>query len=259
MKLSIMLVCMVALAAACHQTSSPSEQANQAISDLVIENVKGQVVQLETDIYLVDSASGKMGKLESKSIEIYSNGYDTSYSYYTASDSSTTVSVYGHNANGYTTSMTTTKKGKPVSSMQLVVDSAGHYTLATSFDSTGKMDTYYDSILSNNYRQVIAAKGHHVDSTLKMTFTNTYDSVYYTGAESKDSVGKLTYLSVIKLNDNNEPMQMDETVVTKDSTKKTITTYTYDGWDKQGNWTQQTAFEKGIPKKMMRRIITYKP
>ncbi len=44
-----------------------------------------------------------------------------------------------------------------------------------------------------------------------------------------------------------------------DGTKTTISTYTYDGWDSHGNWTQQTSLnEKGKPTKVIMRIILYK-
>lgn len=254
------MVAIAVLALACHQNTSTSGNVVKSIPDLKSENLKGNIQQLETDTYLVDSVTGKMGKLDGKGIEIYNDsGYTVSYSNYSPKDNSTTVYKYDHNANGFTTDMTTTKNNKPLSSMKILVDSTGHYSLATSFDSTGKEDVYYDSIKSNDYGEVLSAKGHHPDSTLKMTFVNKFDSVYYVGGESKDSVGKLTYSSSVKLNDKRDPQQMDETTVTKDSTKNTTTTYTYDAWDNHGNWIQQTSSEKGKPKKIVKRIITYKP
>lgn len=248
------------IALACNQVSSSSEKnMHKAVADIKSENLKGQVKQLETDTYLIDSVNGKMGKLESKSIETYNDdGYTVSSSNHTPKDSSTTLTNYSHDANGFITTITTTKNGKPLSSMKIMVDSMGKYTQATSFDSTGKEDVFYDEITSNDFGEVLGAKGHHADSTLKMTFTNTFDSIFYAGGESKDSVGKLTYSADVKLNDKKDPAQMEETTVTKDSTTKTNTSYAYDSWDNQGNWTQQTASEKGKPKKIIKRIITYK-
>jgi len=78
------------------------------------------------------------------------------------------------------------------------------------------------------------------------------------GGESKDSTGKVTYSSSVKLNDKNDQEQVTETTVDKDSTKTTVTTYKYDGWDEQGNWTQRTTYDdKGKPTKITKRIITY--
>ena len=248
------------ISAACDQSSSSSSTKSPgAVTDISAENLKGKVQQVETDTYLVDSATGKMDKLDSKSIETFDeNGYTASYSNFTTKDSATMLYKYEHNANGFMLGMVTTKNDKPFSSMKIEVDSLGKYSLATSFDSTGKMDVFYDEITSNEYGQVLSAKGHHPDSTLKMSFINNYDSIYYTGGKSKDSVGKLTYSSSIQLNDKKDPAQMDETSVTRDSTTNTNTTYAYDTWDDKGNWTQQTASEKGKPKKIIKRTITYK-
>ena len=110
----------------------------------------------------------------------------------------------------------------------------------------------------NDHGQVVSAKGHHPDSSLKMTFQNNFDSIYYIGGENKDSVGKVTFSSTIKLDDKRNPVQTDETTVTKDSTTKKSITYAYDTWDDNGNWTQQTATENGKPKKIIKRTITYK-
>jgi hypothetical protein len=247
------------IASACNQNSgSSSENKHMPVADVKAENLKGKISQVETETYLVDSATGKMGKLESKSIEKYNDdGYTVSYSNYTAKDSATTLNTYDIDAKGYFRGVKTTKNDKPLSSMAALVDS-GKYTLATSYDSAGKVDVFYDDIVTNDYGQVASATGHHADSSLKMTFQNNFDSIYYVGGESKDSVGKVTYSSMIKLDDKRNPTQTDETTVTKDSTTKKSTTYAYDSWDNNGNWTQQTATENGKPAKIIKRTITYK-
>src|SRR5258706_569704 len=84
----------------------------------------------------------------------------------------------------------------------------------------------------------IGATQHHPDSSLKMSFTSNFEKQFYIGGESKDSTGKVTYSSKIKLNDKNDQEELTETMVTKDSFKITVTTYKYDGWDDKGNWTQ---------------------
>ena len=258
MKTVLLFTGIAVMALACHQTSS-SGNMHIAAPDVLSENLKGNIQKVETDTYLVDSATGQIGKLESKGIEMFNDsGFTVSYSYFLVKDSSTTLTVYNHNANSFDTTIKTTKNGKPFSSMSLDVDSAGNYSLVNSFDSTGKEDLYYDSIKTNDYGEVLSAKGHHPDSTLKMTFTNKFDSVFYVGGESKDSVGKLTYFASIKLTDKRDPIEMNETTVTKDSTSKTTTSYTYETWDSQGNWLQQTTHIKNAPKKIIKRIITYK-
>jgi hypothetical protein len=254
------IMAFIAIAAfSCNQPSSNSKTtSDKAASDLAGENVKGKVQQVVAETYLIDSVTGKMGKLESKNTEDYDDdGYATTVSNYTSNDSAAVVTKFDHDANGFVTAITTTKNGKPFSSMKIVADS-GKYIAATSYDSTGKVDVIYDDISTNEFGQVTGAKGHHADSTLKMSFVNNFDSVYYTGGESKDSVGKTTYSSTLKLNDKKYAVQMDETNVSKDSTTKTTTMYAYDKWDDKGNWTEQTITENGKPKKIVVRTITYK-
>jgi hypothetical protein len=173
-------------------------------------------------------------------------------------DSIKSSNKYTHNATGFMTEMKTTgANDEKKSSMEIMYDSAGKYKVANSYDSLGKRDVYYIGIESNKFGEVTGAKGYHADSTLKTSFTTDYDSIYYVGGTTKDSVGKVTYSSKVKLNDKKDEAEFDETTVTtdpktkKDSTKNTVTTYTYEGWDKQGNWMQQTSFnDKGKPTKL---------
>jgi len=259
------LTALIFLATACNQKPSAST-APVAASDIVSENLKGSVTQVESDSYKVDS-TGKTGPLDEKNIEKFdSSGYTLSYISMNGKDSIKSQSNFQHNAFGFMLSMQTTgAKDEKKSSMIIEFDSAGKYSLAKSFDSAGKIDVFYTDIMSNIFGQVISAKGHHADSTLKMTFNNDYDSVYYVGGVSKDSVGKVTFSNKMTLNDKKDVVKMDETTVTtdpktkKDSTKNSSTTYTYDVWDNHGNWTQQTSInEKGKPVKIVKRIIIYK-
>ncbi|MDQ6901610.1 MAG: hypothetical protein M3139_01200 [Bacteroidota bacterium] len=258
-------VAAILLTASCNEKKSEAT-ISKAVPDLAGENLKGDITQVELDTYLIDS-TGKTGPLDEKSIEKFdSSGYTTSYVDMNGKDSVKTKSNFEHNPNGFMTSMeTVANTGEKKSAMTVDYDSSGKYTLAKSFDSTGKIDIYYKDITSNKWAQVTGAKGYHPDSTLKMTFTNDFDSIFYVGGDSKDSVGKTTYSSKIKLNDKRDIVKLDETTVTmdpktkKDSTKNTVTTYTYETWDPLGNWIQQTSInEKGKPVKIVKRIITYK-
>lgn len=255
----------ILLMTACNQKQSASSLF-YAATDLAVENLKGNITQVETDSYIIDS-TGKTGPLDERNIEKFdSSGYTVSYISMNGKDSIKFQSKYQHNASGFVTGIQTTgANDKKKSSMIIEYDSAGNYRLAESYDSTGKKDAYYTDITSNKFGIVTGAKGFHADSTLKLTFNNDYDSVYYIGGNSKDSLGKVTYSSKLKLNDKKDAAQLDETIVTtdpktkKDSTKNTVTTYTYDSWDSHGNWTQQTSInEKGKPTKIVKRIIEYK-
>ncbi len=265
MRATIFILTVTFLLTACKQKDS-SSAVSYALNDLANENLKGKISQVETDSYIIDS-TGKTGPLDEKNIEKFdSSGYSSSFVSMNGKDSIKAQNTYQHNATGFMTSMQTNgANNEKKSSMTIDYDSAGKYSLAKSYDSTGKMDVYYNDIASNKFGQVTGAKGYHTDSTLKMSFVNDYDSIYYVGGTTKDSVGKVTYLSKVRLNDKKDIEKLDETNTTtdpktkKDSTKNTTTTFTYDGWDSHGNWTQQTSSnEKGKPVKLVKRIITYK-
>lgn len=235
-----------------------------AVNDIVQDNLKGNVKQVETDTYIVDS-TGK-DSIDSKSIEVYDDkGYSISNTDKNGKDSILSESNYEHNANGFITSLTTKTNGKTTFSVTFEYDSTGKCTVAKTFDSSGKMDVYYNEITSNAYGQITGGKGYHPDSTLKLSFISNYDSIYFMGSKTTDSIGKVIYESKIKLNDKKDVAEMSEMNVTtdpktkKDSTKNTVYTYTYDGWDSHGNWTQQNSIdEKGKTTKITKRIILYK-
>lgn len=255
----------IILLTACNQKESAPSVAHAA-TDISSENLKGNITQVETDSYIIDS-TGKTGPLDEKGIEKFdSSGYTFSFISMNGKDSIKSQTKYEHNATGFLTNMQNTgAKDEKKFSMTIDYDSAGKYKLAKSYNSTGKMDVYYTDITSNNLGMVTGGKGFHPDSTLKLTFSNDYDSVYFLGGNSKDSVGKETYSSKVKLNDKKNMAEFAEKIVTtdpktkKDSTTNKVTTYTYDSWDSNGNWTQQTSLnEKGKPVKIVKRILTYK-
>jgi len=147
---------------------------------------------------------------------------------------------------------------KKISSLAVEFNKDGKYTVAKSFDSTGKMDSYFDGITTNEFGEITGATQHRADSTLQMSFTTTYDKHLFVGNESKDSAGKVTYRSSEKLNDKNDQEQLTETNINKDSTTTTVTNYKYDGFDEQGHWTQgRTYDDKGKTTRIIKRTITY--
>ena len=249
----------------CNQ-KQPASEAPKAVSDWTGENLRGKPTQVESDTYKIDS-TGKIGPLDEKNIEKYdSSGYTVSSVTTNGKDSIKSQMSFVHEADGFMTSMETMgARNEKKSSLTIQYEGPGKYSGAKSYDSTGKMDVYYTDITSNSFGQVTSGKGYHPDSTLKMSFVNEFDSVYYVGGSSKDSVGKTTYTGKQTLNDKKDVAKSEEMTVTtdpktkKDSTKTTITTYTYDGWDSHGNWTQQTSInEKGKPTKVIKRMILYK-
>jgi hypothetical protein len=249
----------VALLTACNQ--KPAGTTSEIANDWLQGNLKGKVKQVKSQTFIVDSVTGKTGALDQKTEEIYDEkGFMTTYTESDGKDSMVNKQVMSHNENGTFKGMEMTANGKPKSSLKLEWDKNGKCTMARSYDSTGKQDSYYTDVVFNKFGEVIGAKNYHMDKTPKMTFASEYDSVYYVGGNSKDSVGKITYSSKVTLNDKKDAIRREEMSTNKGITKNTVTTYTYDGWDKQGNWTQQTAFnDKGKKIKLIKRELQYRP
>ncbi len=241
-------------------TEKKSSNAIVGIPDILQDRLKGNVTMVETDSYPVDS-TGKQGEMDSKTISLYTDsGYAKSYTKMGKKDSLISVSNYVFNPTFFISAIDVTDgKGKKKSSMTINSDSVGNVTLAKSYDSTGKLDVYYTSVTQNKFKLVTGAKGYHADSTLKSSFTNDYDSIFWVGGTSTDSVGKTTYTGKLLLNANKDDSLLNETEVTKGVSKTTISTYKYEDIDAKGNWTKQTTLnEKGKPTKIIKRIITYK-
>ena len=260
------IICLViALSISSCNTKPAGSDTSMLVKDLASENLRGNISKVETDSYNIDS-TGKTGPLDEKTVEKYdSSGYTISTVTMNGKDSIKYQTVLQRNAVGFVTDVKTTGgNGEKKSDLTITYDSLGKYNQAKSYDSTGKMDSYYTAITSNQFGEVTGGKQFHLDSILKSSFENDFDSVYFSGNRSKDSLGKLTYSNKIKFNDKRDASEMNETIITKDpktkmdSTKNTVTTYTYAGWDSHGNWTEQTSKnEKGKSTKLTKRVITY--
>ncbi len=260
---------LVIMMASCNSTPAASAAADTYPNDLVSDNIKGPVTQIETESYFLDS-TGKQGDMDEKYLVKYdSSGFISSVTTSNGKDSVKTISTYVHNASGLLTDQTNNDgNNKKTYSLVIEYDSTGKPTIAKSYDSTGKMDTYYTDISLNKYGKFTGAKGYHPDSTLKMSFMNDYDSIHYIGGSSKDSTGKITYSSIVQLDSSGNSYKTEATSVTKDSatkkdvSKKSTTINTYSAPDSHGNWTEQTEKITGDdPSRkshMYKRTITYK-
>ncbi len=231
--------------ASCKSTTAGDSVAMYP-NDLVSENISGPVTAIETEAYFLDSA-GNQGAIDEKYVVKYdSSGFVTSITTTNGNDSVKTIATYAHNANGLLTQQIINDgNDKKTSSLMIDYDSTGKPTIAKSYDSTGKMDTYFTDIGLNKYGKFTGATGYHPDSTLKMSFSNDYDSVHYLGGVNKDSVGKITYSSTIELDSSFNPSKIEEATVALDSatkrdvTKKSTTINTYSSPDSHGNWMEQ--------------------
>lgn len=262
------IAALVVVMASCNQKAATNSVAIYP-SDLVSDNTKGPVSAIETVSYLLDTA-GKPGAINEKYMVKYdSAGFVTTVTTTDGKDSVKSIATYTHGANGLMLQQVITN-GKNVKTSSLVIDydSSGKPTIARSYDSSGKMDTYFTGIGMNKYGKYTGGKGYHPDSTMKLSWENDYDSIHYTGGWSKDSTGKTTYTSSVQLDSLGNALKMEETSVSKDSatkqdvTKKTTTIYTYSAPDSHGNWTEETeqitSDDKTKLPHLYKRTITYK-
>lgn len=228
-------------------------------SDWLADNLSGNVQQTTDSTFKTDN-TGKLGELDSccvVSTKYDEQGYNSGF---TSSDKASTDKEEGtftHDDKGLFTGQKFTRNGKQISSLA-VQNENGKPSVATSFDSTNKMNFYYTDITTNDYDRILSFKQYKPDSTLKMSAAFTYDKQLYKGQVNKDSVGKETYSYSVKLDDKNNVIESNEKTVTKDSTTNKTTKYRYDSYDDKGNWTQRTEMdENGKPVKIVKRTITY--
>jgi len=189
--------------------------------------------------------------------EFDDNGFSSKYITKDAKENMKSEQTFTHNDDGLFTGMTTMTNNKKTSSMSVDI-ADGKYVRAKAIDSTGKMESYFDSITTNEFGEMTGATERHSNSTVKGSFKSRYNKQFFVGNESKDSTGNVSYRSSVKLNEKNDQEQLTETNISKDSTTTTVTTYKYDGLDEQGNWTQRTTYnDKGKPTKIIKRTIIY--
>lgn len=228
-------------------------------TDLIHQNLKGKVQQFEEVPYKVDSM-GKMGEMDSCctfTAELDEKGYITKW--HTKNKKGVTTQERTHTRfdNGQIKGWTDKFNDKKPTSIAIQIDNNGKYSGAQSYDSTGKMESYYTDIKENEYGQVTAWKQYKPDSTLKATWSGEFDKNIWVASTTTDSTGKVNGTYKSKVDDKGNSIEFSSTEVTKDSTINKVITYTYDSFDDVGNWTQRTEYEKGKPTKILKRTITY--
>lgn len=262
MKRTLIFATGLFLLAACNNSNDQSAEKKVKYSDLVNDHLKGNIQAIEDSPYQVDS-TGKPGAMDSCCIEFTQYDENGNAVKFTSKDSKGTVkneSVYTRHANGLWTGSTDTKDGgKPSGSMKVTVDDKGQYTIAQTFDSTGKPDIYYTTIGQNEYGQVLGWKQYDKDSVFRQSGENKFDKGLFMGFTGKDSVGKIKSTSAAKYNEKGEQIEFSNTTITKDSTTVKVNKYTYDAHDDLGNWTQRTEWnDKGKAVKITKRAYTYR-
>lgn len=244
---------------ACNNQSDSASKVTW--SDLVSENLKGDIVSYEETPYKVDSM-GKMGEVDSCCISVAEydengNSFKTISKLKDGTISS--ESVLTRHPNGLFKSIATTEKGKSTGGFRVDLDADGKISLAVAIDSNGKDEVHYKDITMNEVGEVTGWKQYDKDSVFRMQGENTYDKHMFLSSTTKDSVGTVKNSNSSKYNDKGEQIESSFTNVGKDSTTTTITKYTYESHDEMGNWTHRTTWnEKGMATKMVMRKFTFR-
>lgn len=246
----------IVIAFSCNQ----KKQETPKNADVLADNLNGKVEQTTETDYKSDS-TGKVGEQDSccvAHVNYDEKGYVTGYTNDNKAGTQKEEGHFVHYDNGAMKSVNNTKNNKPISTISIQIDKDGNYSGAQETDSSGKMNFYYTNLKQNDYGQLTYFKRYKADSSLSSTMTSTYDKHLFKGNEMKDSAGKVSYSSSVKLDNKNNVSGKDEKTVTKDSTINKVTSYKYDSFDDKGNWTQRTEMDKnGKPVKITKREITY--
>lgn len=229
-------------------------------NDWTSQNLKGMVKSTEQSTYTPDS-TGKTGEMDSCCIvteEYDDKGYTTSSTRKDSKGNAGETTTMTRYEKGQVKTVTYSKSGKTTGGMEIDIDKEGKYSGARELDSAGKLLYYYTDITEDEYGQVTSGTRHKADSSVFGRFKNEFVKGIQVGNSYTDSTGKVTYSSKSELNDKGDVVKTTETNAGKDSTTTTVTTYTYDSMDEQGNWTQRTSYnDKGKAIKVTKRTITY--
>lgn len=246
---------------ACNNSKDKEADKKVSFSDLVADNLKGNISSIEETPYKTDS-SGKIGEMDSCCISVSDYDENGNNSKTISKDSKGTVtneSVITRHPNGLFKSIANTKDGKSTGGFDTKVDDKGNYTWAAAIDSNGKVDVYYTDIAQNEVAEVTAWKQYSKDSVFKMTGESKYDKHKMLESTVKDSVGKVANTNTAKYNDKGEPIERSNTTYKNDTATTKITKYTYESHDDMGNWTQRTEWDdKGKAVKIVKRTYMYR-
>jgi hypothetical protein len=257
MKSFLLFLSSVCLLLACNNPAKVDSASMPKNSDVVQQNLKGKVKEFEEVSYTVDSTgASKQDSLISIS-QFDEKGYQPKYLTKDTTGKIHTEQTVTHDENGMFTEMVTMTNGKQT--FRLTTEfKDGKYTSGKSYDSTGKQDSYYTDLATNEYGIVYAGKQHFMDGRVKATWDNKFDGPIYVSGTGSDSTGKVSYTGSVKVDDKGNAIEEVSTTREKDSTKTEKMTYKYDSFDDAGNWTQRTTYnEKGKPSKIIKRTFTY--
>jgi hypothetical protein len=226
-------------------------------SDLIQQNLKGKVRQLEETTYDIDTTRHEK-LVSARIIDFDKDGYATKYMDKDAAGKIVMNETASHHSNGAIKEFLNAVDGKQISKMSIDIDKEGNYSAVRTYDSANRQDSYYSDIRENNCGIIYAARQHFMNGHLESGFDLKYDKANIIGGTYTDSVGKVSYSFASKLNERGDAV--DKVSTTFSSPQKEIITYKYTSYDHMRNWLQQTTCnDKNQPVQVIkRRCIYYK-
>ncbi len=256
MKKNFFLTAVILISFSCNQKAH--DYAKNA--DVRADNLNGNVRQTVSTDYKVDS-SGNIGEQDSCCVitaKYDEKGYITEYDSDDKTGENKQKETFERYENGAMKDLKNAKNGKMTSTISVSIDSSGNYTIAQEYDSANKLKFYYTDISQNDYGQLTGMKKYNADSSLSGSMVSNFNNSIFTGNEAKDSLGNITFSSIVKLDEKNNVVERDSKNVTNDSTVNKVVKYKYDSFDDHGNWTQRTELdENGKPVQITKREVTY--
>lgn len=256
------LIIMVGLfVLSCNNAKDKDAAKTVTFSDLVADNLKGNISSIEETPYKTDS-SGKVGEMDSCCISVTEYDENGNSAKSVSKDSKGTISnesVLMRHPNGLFKSVSNTKDGKSTGGFETKLGDDGKVNWAAAIDSNGNVEVYYTDITQNEVGEVTAWKQYDKDSVFRMTGESKYDKHKMLESTTKDSVGKVKRTNAAKYNDKGERTEFSNTTYKDDSPTTKVTKYTYESHDDMGNWTQRTEWDdKGKAVKVVKRSYVYR-
>jgi hypothetical protein len=207
-------------------------------SDLRTAGIKGNISSITMLYYSCDS-TGKIGELQDCCIVLQEYNEDGNNAKQTSTNKEgkiTEVETADFYSNGLRKSQTTIQNGKKARYIETAIDDSGRYTLFKFLDSSGYLQNYMTDLVINEFAQPVSFIFYNKDSSIIMKEESKYNGNKLTSYFQTDKTGKRIATYELKYNDKGELIAQIVIALTESGEKKTVSKYTYDGYDDNGNW-----------------------
>jgi hypothetical protein len=254
---TILIVANLALATSCSYTKD--KKVKYAVS--AEKRIKGNVQYIKETGYTCDSA-GNIIEMEDCCIgrdEFNEDGNIVRQQITDKSGKPVMDIKITLKKNGLRETLTVSKEGKTISFVQNYFDDQGKYASQIIRDSANAIQKYYIIEKINDYGQWVKFSEYNKDSALVMKENSVFENSMLLKAWQTDKNGETLATYDFKFDDKDNLIEIIIVEFTETGEKKTITRYTYDEFDGNGNWVKRTSWnEKGKAFKVEQREFIYR-